>query len=234
MKRLLPLFLLIAFTAPLRAQYCNTLQGNKLHYKIWDSEYKAAYTDTILIADVYTKDDTLVVRQKNLSTNEDPDISFHYSKDGATFVNLIDSQSFSKIVEQYITNLASKDTLSREKKEKIRKKQHASGNIRIPLYPQANNKNDFPETMFEYKFGPIKMKITADQGICEGKETITTAAGTFECLKVTYRLRYKMMFLSETSFFTEWYAEKIGLVKSVETNKKGRMESSKELLKIDL
>lgn len=58
-----------------------------------------------------------------------------------------------------------------------------------------------------------------------GHETITTPAGTFDCVVITQRSSGKMMvkFSSNQKF---WLAEGVGLVKSEDYNNKGKLQSS--------
>jgi len=61
----------------------------------------------------------------------------------------------------------------------------------------------------------------------EGFETITTPAGTFECMKYTYNTNTKMMFSVETSSVS-WLAKEVGNVKT-ETYNKGKLEGTSVL-----
>ena len=64
----------------------------------------------------------------------------------------------------------------------------------------------------------------------EGEETITTAAGTYKCLKISYDMEYK--FMGTHNIHTlYWYAPEAGMVKSVSYDKKGNEEGRIELTK---
>lgn len=65
-----------------------------------------------------------------------------------------------------------------------------------------------------------------------GMETVETPAGTFECYKVTYDLSMKVI-VTRNLKVTDWYAEGIGLVKQEVTTKKGKIQSSMKLTKLD-
>ena len=62
----------------------------------------------------------------------------------------------------------------------------------------------------------------------EGKETITTPAGTFDCYKITYDMEseMKVMGMGKTRLFsnTEWLAEDIGVVKTASYDEKGKLQ----------
>lgn len=65
----------------------------------------------------------------------------------------------------------------------------------------------------------------------EGIETITTPAGTFECIKITYDIETKMVFKS-TGRAEEWYALGVGLVQSKTYDGKGKQQSFQQLVQI--
>ncbi len=66
-----------------------------------------------------------------------------------------------------------------------------------------------------------------------GKEKVTTPAGTFDCVKITYDNDGKVGFVKTHSKGAIWYAKGIGSVKMENYNKKGKLESSSELIKIE-
>lgn len=81
--------------------------------------------------------------------------------------------------------------------------------------------------------GGMKMNMTmemVDRKV-EGKESLTTSAGTFDCYVITYTTEMKMglntMFKNK-----EWIAEGVGMVKSENYNKNGKLMGYSELTKI--
>lgn len=67
----------------------------------------------------------------------------------------------------------------------------------------------------------------------EGKETITTDAGTFECFKITETSTMKMGFMNQTTTTTSWFAPKFGTIKSEHYDKNGKMDSYSLMTKIN-
>ncbi len=55
------------------------------------------------------------------------------------------------------------------------------------------------------------------------KESITTPAGSFECLKISFDIETKMMVKVQAKA-VQWIAEDIGVVKTETFNKKGKMQ----------
>lgn len=66
----------------------------------------------------------------------------------------------------------------------------------------------------------------------ESTDNITTAAGTFDAVKITYDVSVNMGFISTQAKAIEWYNVDYGMIKSESYNKKGKLESSTELTKI--
>ncbi len=65
----------------------------------------------------------------------------------------------------------------------------------------------------------------------EAQETVTTAAGTYKCLKISYDFEYKLLG-TRTTHTEYWYSPSVGMVKSINYDKKGSEESRMELTKV--
>ena len=63
-------------------------------------------------------------------------------------------------------------------------------------------------------------------------ETVTTPAGTFECVKISQDSQMKML-VKKTFRSTSWYAKGVGMVKTENYDKKGNLESSTVLTKLE-
>ena len=65
----------------------------------------------------------------------------------------------------------------------------------------------------------------------EGFEKIITPAGTFDCVKISYDMEMKMIFKVKASGI-QWFSKGVGVVKSENYNKKGKLESTQMITKI--
>jgi hypothetical protein len=65
----------------------------------------------------------------------------------------------------------------------------------------------------------------------EAEETVTTTAGTFKCLKISYDFEYKLLG-TRTIRTLYWYSTAVGLVRSVTFDKKGNEDGRMELTKL--
>lgn len=73
---------------------------------------------------------------------------------------------------------------------------------------------------------PVAMKsfIKMTNRKVEGRESITTPAGTFDCLIISYNTEFKMG-VKNVGQTKQWLAEDVGMVKSQDYNKKGKLRS---------
>lgn len=79
------------------------------------------------------------------------------------------------------------------------------------------------------KIMSLNLSVTDRQVV--GKESVTTPAGTYDCLKITTRQQMKsvMSFDYET---TEWYAPSNGIVVKTELYRKGKLQSISQLTEL--
>ncbi len=86
------------------------------------------------------------------------------------------------------------------------------------------------EVLMNVSMAPINMKMTVKMlnRNVQANETITTPAGTFDCVVITYDHETKMgMKISGKA--KQWFAEDVGMVKFESYNKKGKLIGSSVL-----
>lgn len=77
----------------------------------------------------------------------------------------------------------------------------------------------------------IKVDIT--ERLVDAIEEVTTSAGTFDCVKISYKSFTKIGFMKVTVSATEWFAKDVGMVKSETYNKKGKFLGKSLLTKFE-
>lgn len=75
---------------------------------------------------------------------------------------------------------------------------------------------------------PMTMTVMITDRKVEGKETITTPAGTFECFKITYSVSTKMIMNMKTTG-VDFIAEDVGMVRNETYNNSGKLMGYSEL-----
>lgn len=69
----------------------------------------------------------------------------------------------------------------------------------------------------------MSTRYTISNRKVEAEESITTAAGTYKCLKISYDLEYKL--LGTRTIHTEyWYSTAVGMVQTISYDKKGNVD----------
>jgi hypothetical protein len=89
-----------------------------------------------------------------------------------------------------------------------------------------------PDASVLIDMGMMKITTNITDRKVEGKETITTPAGTFECYKVTYTTKMKLMGEREFSG-VDYISEKVGVVKTLSYDKKGNLSGYTQLTKFN-
>jgi len=86
----------------------------------------------------------------------------------------------------------------------------------------------------EVNSGPmtINMLTNITNRKVEALETVTTTAGTYECLKISQDISGKVGFVKFSASSREWLAENIGTIRSKTLDKKGKVKQITELVKI--
>jgi hypothetical protein len=73
--------------------------------------------------------------------------------------------------------------------------------------------------------------ISSVKRTVEPPETITVPAGTFDCTVITEEVRFRaMVVFSQTMRMRTWYAEGVGEVRKQELDRRGRVESTSQLV----
>ena len=65
-----------------------------------------------------------------------------------------------------------------------------------------------------------------------GEEQLTTDAGTFDTVRIDMDMSGKALFIKFEGTSTQWYAKGIGHVRTISYDKKGKVSSSMELVKL--
>ncbi len=82
----------------------------------------------------------------------------------------------------------------------------------------------------DLKIVTVTMDITNRKIIAN--ESITTKAGTFNCIKLSYDFESKIGFIKVKGSGVEWHSADKAIVKSESYNKKGKLTGSQELTRI--
>jgi hypothetical protein len=105
------------------------------------------------------------------------------------------------------------------------------GNLEMPLNLNAGDILKDGNLKVAFSSGGmtvLNMTVSITNRKVAATETITTPAGTFECYKITYDIATKMM-INVKMKGAEWYAKKVGMVKSESYSTDGKLMASSVL-----
>lgn len=115
----------------------------------------------------------------------------------------------------------------------LKKNIRVKGDLVLPLPFSPETDAKIPNSSIKMSVATNNMSINLWEGKYLGYETVEVPAGQFqECLKVSYVKRVTSPEGNEKSYVTAWYCDSIGMVKTVETDKKGNVLGEEVLLSI--
>ncbi len=95
---------------------------------------------------------------------------------------------------------------------------------------------ELPDIRLELKVSKEEQSLSFRINITDRKvlarEELETPAGRFSCFKLQEKFSFRFLFFSFASRRVAWYAPGIGVVREEELTKKGKLESSSELIAI--
>lgn len=97
--------------------------------------------------------------------------------------------------------------------------------VQIPNNLSAGQTLPDAEVQISVDMGMMKMKtnVTMANRKVEGTESVTTPAGTFDCVVITYDSMVKTMGINKTLKSKQWLAKGVGMVKHESYTEKGKL-----------
>jgi hypothetical protein len=190
--------------------------GTKVGYNYYSKPGKLEGTSTLLVTDRKTENGNLKldIRATVFDTHEDTTISFNYAVwcDGDNF--FIDMRSF--LGSMNLTELGDFKITSTD----------------MELPARMTPGQQLKDASFTLEMTgpiPVTMSSTITNRKVDALEKVTTPAGTFDCIKVSYDTFSKVAFIKTEGRTVEWYTPDIGIVRSEYYDKKGKVTSIHEL-----
>lgn len=151
---------------------------------------------------------------------------------GITTYTLMSAEEFKKLMMMQFEQMAAMQGqyLDAEKKAELDQAMKVTGALTLPLDPKAAAATKFANSSLTCRIEGQSFDMRLTKGLYQGLETVEVPAGKFEnCIKVSYQLRFVGMGMVPAQQITAWYAPEVGLVKSEEGTKGGKVEQSMEL-----
>lgn len=163
---------------------------------------------------------------KNKAKNNTSYSLYNFSyKDGVT------SYCEDLIYREYIDADADPAQYTEAKRMEWADKLKFEGNNAVLLKDDAKAGETMSDWNYAITLNMLKNSVTISGASYMGTEQISTTAGKFDCIKISYLKRTKIVLKTETLRVTAWYAEEVGLVKSEAYDTKGKLHDKVILVK---
>ena len=214
------------------AQYFCTTEGTELHYVNYDEAGQSVSNETAVVGYAGRNGENVSASYINkIVTNKQKGNTsytrFDWNYDGNQSV-CVEDLMFGPYIDSD-SDPAKYDTAARTAMQEELK---FKGNNALVLKRQAKAGESIPDRSYSLIANMLKNEITISGATYMGEERISTTAGKFDCLKISYLKRTKVLLKSTTHRINEWYAEGIGLVKSESFDMKGKPAGKTLLVKI--
>ena len=216
-----------------QAQYFCTAEGAKLYYVNYDEVGQSVSDEEITVKDVVRDGNEVKASyyDKIVTTKTKNNTSYtlyNWTYDG-TNSTCAEDLMYGPYIDSD-SDPARYDTVARlEWMEKLKFKGDNAFSIKDGVKAGEN----MPDRKFQWIRNMLKNDVTISGVSCMGTELVHTRAGKFNCVKISYLKRTKIILKTTTLRVNEWYAEGVGLVKSELFNMDGEQEGKTLLVKVE-
>ena len=232
MKKLFLLTAALLACHTMQAQYFCTTPGSELHYVNYDEAGQSVSDETITVTNVIRESNTVraTYLDKIVTTKAKNNTSytlFNWNYDGTNTTCTEDL-----MYGPYIASDSDPDKYGEAARLKLLEERKFKGDNSFTLKKGAKAGETMPDIHYQLIRNMLKNDVNISGAAYMGNETISTTAGKFNCVKISYLQRTKIVLKTTTLRITEWYAEGVGLVKSEAYDTKGKLDSKTLLVKI--
>ncbi len=232
MKKMMLLVAWMLVCHALHAQYFCTVEGTELHYVNYDEAGQSVSNETMTVH--YVGKNNGVVSATYISKivtnklkNNTSYTRFDWSYDGDRTVCAEDL-----MYGPYIEEDSDPDKYDMSARSAMRETLNYKGDNAFAIKSHVAAGKSMPDRTYSFVSGMLKRETTISGGTYMGEEEVSTTAGRFDCVKISYLKRVKVALKATTHRISEWYAEGIGLVKSEMYDMKGKPAGKTLLVKI--
>lgn len=232
MKKMLLAIVALLACHTMQAQYFCTTQGTELHYVNYDEAGQSLSNETVTVYNVVKNASGesaqyLAKIVTNKTKNNTSYTLYNWNYDG----NVTTCQE-DLMYGPYIKSDSDPAKYDSKARQAMAEELKLKGDNSFTIKKHASAGESIPDRTYSLIFNMLKNEINISGAAYMGKEKVSTTAGKFDCIKISYLKRTKIVLKTETVRVTEWYAEGIGLVKSESYNTKGEPDGKTILVKI--
>lgn len=232
MKKMLLTIVALLACHTMQAQYFCTTQGTELHYVNYDEAGQSLSNETVTVYNVVKNASGesaqyLAKIVTNKTKNNTSYTLYNWKYDG----NVTTCQE-DLMYGPYIKSDSDPAKYDSKARQAMAEELKLKGDNSFTIKKHASAGESIPDRTYSLISNMLKNEINISGAAYMGKEKVSTTAGKFDCIKISYLKRTKIVLKTETVRVTEWYAEGIGLVKSESYNTKGEPDGKTILVKI--
>lgn len=232
MKKMLLAIVALLACHTMQAQYFCTTQGTELHYVNYDEAGQSLSNETVTVYNVVKNASGesaqyLAKIVTNKTKNNTSYTLYNWNYDG----NVTTCQE-DLMYGPYIKSDSDPAEYDSKARQAMAEELKLKGDNSFTIKKHASAGESIPDRTYSLISNMLKNEINISGAAYMGEEKVSTTAGKFDCIKISYLKRTKIVLKTETVRVTEWYAEGIGLVKSESYNTKGEPDGKTILVKI--
>ena len=232
MKKMLLAIVALLACHTMQAQYFCTTQGTELHYVNYDEAGQSLSNETVTVYNVVKNASGesaqyLAKIVTNKTKNNTSYTLYNWNYDG----NVTTCQE-DLMYGPYIKSDSDPAKYDSKARQAMAEELKLKGDNSFTIKKHASAGESIPDRTYSLISNMLKNEINISGAAYMGEEKVSTTAGKFYCIKISYLKRTKIVLKTETVRVTEWYAEGIGLVKSESYNTKGEPDGKTILVKI--
>ena len=232
MRKTLMLAALMMFSMLAHAQYFCSAEGTKLHYVNYDDAGQSVSNETTTVTRAVRANQQLNVQYitkivTNKTKNNTSYSLTEWSYDGKKTVCTPDLMYGYYIADD--RDPEKYDNVARTAMMEVKK---FKGDNSFELLDGAKAGDAMPKRYYQYLKGMVTNEINITGAVYQGVENVSTTGGRFDCLKISYNMRSKVVLKTRNYRVTEWYAKGVGLVKSETYTLEGQLAGKTVLTKI--
>ena len=232
MKKMLLAIVALLACHTMQAQYFCTTQGTELHYVNYDEAGQSLSNETVTVYNVVKNASGesaqyLAKIVTNKTKNNTSYTLYNWNYDG----NVTTCQE-DLMYGPYIKSDSDPAKYDSKARQAMAEELKLEGDNSFTIKKHASAGESIPDRTYSLISNMLKNEINISGAAYMGEEKVSTTAGKFDCIKISYLKRTKIVLKTETVRVTEWYAEGIGLVKSESYNTKGEPDGKTILVKI--
>lgn len=232
MKKMLLAIVALLACHTMQAQYFCTTQGTELHYVNYDEAGQSLSNETVTVYNVVKNASgesaqylAKIVTNKTKNNTSYTLYNWNYGGNVTTCQEDL-------MYGPYIKSDSDPAKYDSKARQAMAEELKLKGDNSFTIKKHASAGESIPDRTYSLISNMLKNEINISGAAYMGEEKVSTTAGKFDCIKISYLKRTKIVLKTETVRVTEWYAEGIGLIKSESYNTKGEPDGKTILVKI--